>query len=89
MDGLIVDIVVEEEPLEDLNDERLWSYRQLMLAKLRRIARGESTLVEQERDVVHRKGVDIVRMQQTMGTDKRSLQMRRRLCQRSVAVTDS
>ena len=55
MDGLIVDIVVEEEPLEDLNDEKLWSYRQLMLAKLRRIARGESTLVEQERDVVHRK----------------------------------
>ena len=63
--------------------------RTSLRAKLRPIAREESTLVEQERDVDHRKGVDIVRMQQTMGTDKRSLQMRRRLCQRSVVVTDS
>ena len=37
-------------------------------AKLKPVAREESTSVEQrERDVVHRKGVDIVRMQQTAG----------------------
>ena len=41
--------------------------RTSLRAKLRPIAREESTLVEQERDVVHRKGVDIVRMQQIMG----------------------
>ena len=45
--------------------------RTSLRAKLRPIAREESTLVEQERDVVHRKGVDIVRMQQIMGADKR------------------
>ena len=62
MDGLIVDIVVEEEPLEDLNDEKLWSYRQLMLAKLRRIARGESRTGAR---CGPQEGVGIVRMQQT------------------------
>ena len=64
--------------------------RTSLRAKLMPFAREESTSVEQEeRDVVHRKGVDIVREQQIMGADKRSLQMRRRLCQRSVVVTDS
>ena len=83
-----VQLAVEEEPIKALhmNDEPGTSLR----ARLMPFAREESTSVEQEeRDVVHRKGVDIVREQQIMGADKRSLQMRRRLCQRSVVVTDS
>ena len=90
-----VQLAVEEEPMEAIHVKDMFQVETEMVsmtslrAKLRPIAREESTLVEQECDVVHRKGVDIVREQQIMGADKRSLQMRRRLCQRSVVVTDS
>ena len=99
---LTADVAVEEEPMEATHVKDMFKVEtELMLrtswrAKLKPVAREESTSVEQrERDVVHGKGVDIVRMQQTVegfccghGFLKDDIQQKEDDCRKKLVLRD-